>query len=81
MFLLIVILYLSIIMLDLFLIVLSSLKSWKIHGQYPLNKLPYICDAPSLGLQVPSPPCVLASAQLKSVYFLTTGSEHQAVTL
>lgn len=40
MFLLIVTLYPSTIVLDLSLIALSSLKSWRIHGQYPLNKLP-----------------------------------------
>lgn len=81
MFPLIVTLYPSTIVLDLFLAALSSLKHWRIHEQYLLNKLPLIWDAPSLGLQVPGPPYVLASAPLKSAYFLTAGSGHQAVTL
>lgn len=39
-------------------------KNWRTHGWYPLTQLPYICDAPRLGLQVSEPPYVLASAQL-----------------
>ena len=47
------------------------LKTWRINGWPPLTQLSYVREAPSLGLQVPRPTPVLASAHLKSVDFLT----------